>query len=184
MSSNVSMSMRRLLFKQLTTAGFVSMYILSFSRYQCEKFRNSLVVGICQNQILRHLMLYVFFILRGCLVRYFGLQFSVFKQHYTYFHALFHPRVFLKNTNNVTKITLPKDPKVFGEPLYFLHLLMKLKVSLQSYGHIAEVMLSFLQGFSQCCFSCSTQSGITVAYQLTLYGESVWIIAFGWWNCL
>ena len=78
----------------------------------------------------------------------------------------------------------PKGPKVFGEPLYFLRLLMKLKVSLRSYGHTAEVMLSFLQGFSQCCFSCSTQSGITVAYQLTLYGESVWIIAFGWWNCL
>ena len=37
-------------------------------------------------------------------------QFSVFKQHYMYFHTLFHPHVFLKNTNNVTRITLPNGP--------------------------------------------------------------------------
>ena len=34
----------------------------------------------------------------------------MFKQHYTYFHTLFHPRLFLKNTNNVTRITLPNTP--------------------------------------------------------------------------
>ena len=35
-------------------------------------------------------------------------RFSVFKQHYMYFHILFHPHIFLKNTKNVTRITLPK----------------------------------------------------------------------------
>ena len=31
----------------------------------------------------------------GCFVCIFKQQFSVFKQHYTYFHTLFHPHVFL-----------------------------------------------------------------------------------------
>ena len=34
---------------------------------------------------------------------------SVFKQHYTYFHTFFHPHIFPKNTNNVTRTTLPND---------------------------------------------------------------------------
>ena len=31
----------------------------------------------------------------------------MFKQHYTYFYTLFHPHIFSKNTNNITRITLP-----------------------------------------------------------------------------
>jgi len=31
----------------------------------------------------------------------------MFKQHYTYFQTLFHPHVFPKNTNNITKNLLP-----------------------------------------------------------------------------
>ena len=34
---------------------------------------------------------------------------SVFKQHYTYFHTFFHPHIFPKNTNNVTRTTLSND---------------------------------------------------------------------------
>ena len=40
-------------------------------------------------------------------------MFSIFKQHYTHFHTLFHLHVFPKNTNNVTRATLPNSPKVF-----------------------------------------------------------------------
>ena len=43
-------------------------------------------------------------------------QFSIFKQHYTYFHALFHPYVFSKNTNNITRIILA--PSHFVCPLF------------------------------------------------------------------
>ena len=46
------------------------------------------------------------YLLRRRLVRYFEQQFSVFKQYYMYFHTLFHPHIFSKNTNNVTKTTL------------------------------------------------------------------------------
>ena len=48
--------------------------------------------------------------LRGefCILAYFKQQFSVFKQHYTYFHIFFHPHVFSKNTNNVTKSNITK----------------------------------------------------------------------------
>ena len=46
----------------------------------------------------------------GRLVHVFKHIFSVFKQHYTYFHALFHSHVFPKNTNNVTRTTLPNGP--------------------------------------------------------------------------
>ena len=31
----------------------------------------------------------------------------MFKQHYTYFYTLFHPHIFSKNTNNITRTTLP-----------------------------------------------------------------------------
>jgi len=41
------------------------------------------------------------------LVHMFKHIFSVFKQHYTYFYTLFYSHVFLKNTNNVTRTTLP-----------------------------------------------------------------------------
>ena len=37
-------------------------------------------------------------------------QFSVFKQHYTYFHTLFHPHVFPKDTNNVSRTILSNGP--------------------------------------------------------------------------
>ena len=37
---------------------------------------------------------------RGCLVCVFKQPFSVFKQHYTYFHTFFHPRVFSKKAEN------------------------------------------------------------------------------------
>ena len=43
----------------------------------------------------------------GCLVGEFKQQFLVFKQHYTYFHLLFHRHIFSKNTNNLTRTTLP-----------------------------------------------------------------------------
>ena len=45
--------------------------------------------------------------LRVCLVHVFKHMFLVFKQHYTYFYTLFHPHVFLKNTKNVIRTTLP-----------------------------------------------------------------------------
>ena len=31
----------------------------------------------------------------------------MFKQYYTYFHLLFHLHIFSKNTNNLTRTTLP-----------------------------------------------------------------------------
>ena len=37
---------------------------------------------------------FVFQPLRGCLVYVLKQQFSIFKQHFTYFNALFHPHVF------------------------------------------------------------------------------------------
>ena len=40
-------------------------------------------------------------------------MFSVFKQHYKYFHTLFHPHVVPKNINNVTKTILPNEPLIF-----------------------------------------------------------------------
>ena len=44
------------------------------------------------------------------LVHVFKYMFSIFKQHYMYFHTLFHPHVFSKNTNNIIRITLPNGP--------------------------------------------------------------------------
>ena len=41
------------------------------------------------------------------LVHVFKHMFSVFKQYYTYFRTLFHPHVFPKNINNITRTTLP-----------------------------------------------------------------------------
>ena len=41
---------------------------------------------------------------RAYLLPLFKQQLSVFKQHYTYFHTLFHSHVFPKNTNNITKL--------------------------------------------------------------------------------
>ena len=40
--------------------------------------------------------------LRARLLPLFKQQFSVFKQHYTYFYTLFHSHVFLKNISNVS----------------------------------------------------------------------------------
>ena len=50
--------------------------------------------------------------IRGRLVWHFKQHFLVFKQHYTYFHTLFHPHVFPKNTNIITRTTLPNGPLV------------------------------------------------------------------------
>ena len=49
-------------------------------------------------------------ILRVRLVDMFKYMFSIFKQHYTNFHTIFHPQVFLKNTNNATRTIIPNDP--------------------------------------------------------------------------
>ena len=45
-------------------------------------------------------------------------MFSVFKQHYKYFHTLFHPHVVPKNINNVTKTILPNEPLIFLTVFY------------------------------------------------------------------
>ena len=59
------------------------------------------------------IVFYTLIELSGCLVHVFKYMFSVFKQHYTHFHTLFHLHVFPKSTNNVTRATLPNSPKVF-----------------------------------------------------------------------
>ena len=46
----------------------------------------------------------------GRLVELLNNSFSVFKQHYTYFHTLFHLHVFQKITNNITQTSLPNEP--------------------------------------------------------------------------
>ena len=43
----------------------------------------------------------------ACLLQLFKQQFSLFKQHYTYFYTLFHLHEFPKNTNNITRNLLP-----------------------------------------------------------------------------
>ena len=48
--------------------------------------------------------------LRVYLVSEFKLTFSYFKQHYTFFHTLFHPHVFQKTPNNNSQTTLPNTP--------------------------------------------------------------------------
>ena len=45
-------------------------------------------------------------------------MFSIFKQHYKYFHTLFHPHVVPKNINNVTKTILPNEPLIFLTVFY------------------------------------------------------------------
>ena len=45
-----------------------------------------------------------------CLFSLFKQQFSVFKQHYTYFYILFYLHIFPKNTNNITRNFLPNGP--------------------------------------------------------------------------
>ena len=45
-------------------------------------------------------------------------MFSVFKQHYKYFHTLFHPHVVPKNINNITKTILPNEPLIFLTVFY------------------------------------------------------------------
>ena len=45
-------------------------------------------------------------------------MFSVFKQHYKYFHTLFHPHIVPKNINNVTKTILPNEPLIFLTVFY------------------------------------------------------------------
>ena len=57
---------------------------------------------------------------RDCLAVYFKQQFSVFKQHYTYFHTFFHLYIFSKNTNNVTRTTLPNRPLICNRCFLFI----------------------------------------------------------------
>ena len=38
-------------------------------------------------------------------------MFSIFKQYYRYFYIFFHPYIFSKNTNNITKIMFSLLPK-------------------------------------------------------------------------
>ena len=47
------------------------------------------------------------------MVDYLNNIFSVFKQHYTLFHTLFHPHIFQKTTNNIAQTPLPNGPLVF-----------------------------------------------------------------------
>ena len=47
--------------------------------------------------------------LRGCLLHNFKHMFSVFKQHYTYFHTIFHLHVFPKKTENCCLNTRTKQ---------------------------------------------------------------------------
>ena len=44
--------------------------------------------------------------LRPHLVKHFKHIFSIFKQHYTYFHIFFHSHIFKKNINNITQTLL------------------------------------------------------------------------------
>ena len=57
---------------------------------------------------------------RPRLIELFNNMFSIFKQYYTHFHTLFYLHVFQKNTNNVTRTTLPNNPQVFHNicPIY------------------------------------------------------------------
>ena len=69
---------------------------------------------------------------------------SVFKQHYTYFHTFFHPHIFPKNTNNVTRTTLPNDS--FSQQYLLKTFLQKWKLSYLKtdwetthFGHYVEL---------------------------------------------
>ena len=54
------------------------------------------------------------------LVWHFKQHFSVFKQYYTYFNILFNSHVFLKNTNNVIRTTLPNKPLRIKNSIFIL----------------------------------------------------------------
>ena len=61
--------------------------------------------------------------LRGCLVYIFKQQFSVFKQHFTHFNALFHPHVFPQiflNNNFQFLNTYTKRALNFASLFYYL----------------------------------------------------------------
>ena len=45
-------------------------------------------------------------------------MFLVFKQHYTYFYIFFHLYIFLKDTNNITRTTLPNTLKYYTLFIY------------------------------------------------------------------
>ena len=66
---------------------------------------------------------------RGCLVRGFEQQFSLFKQYYTYFYTLFHPQIFPKNTNNVTRTTLSNGPLIVHHFFFSIPFLNTLAIS-------------------------------------------------------
>ena len=48
----------------------------------------------------------------GCLVWQFKQYFSIFKQHYTYFHTFFYPHIFSKNTNKVLEQHYQTAPQI------------------------------------------------------------------------
>ena len=79
------------------------------------------------------------------LVHVFKQMFSVFKQHYTYFHILFYPYIFSKNTNNVIRTTLQSGPLFWHSDcltlfLFFYFKLLSLKINklylVSAHGHI------------------------------------------------
>ena len=61
----------------------------------------------------------------------------MFKQYYTYFHTLFHPHVFPKNTNNVTRTTLPSTPLYILRNSKFNYLNI-----IQTYTKVKEIINS------------------------------------------
>ena len=67
-----------------------------------------------------------FWLISACLLQLFKQQFLVFKQHYTYFYTLFHPHIFKKNTNNITRTILLNRPLDLAKlcSLYFYTVLL------------------------------------------------------------
>ena len=52
--------------------------------------------------------------IRPCLIELLNNLFSIFKQHYTFFHTFFHPHIFQKTTNNITQTLLLNESKVIS----------------------------------------------------------------------
>ena len=62
------------------------------------------------NKIQHFFIVLNFGIFKARLVELLNNSFLVFKQHYTYFHTLFHPHIFQKTINNITKTSLSNRP--------------------------------------------------------------------------
>ena len=125
-----------------------------------------------------------FEIYRGHLVCDFKQHFSVFKQHYTYFHTFFHSHIFLKNINNVTRTTLSNDPIILWGYLVW-HFKQHFSVFKQYYMHFHTLfhqhVFSKIQtngpyifflflGFSQCILKAFNQRLITIRDEWALLG--------------